>query len=326
MKTIRMKQVTSFLLVALVMLLVAGCSQPAKVHKVGILQVSPALTIAEGPITEGMVELGYVEGENVEYVYKNAMGNMDDLNSFAAELLDQVDVLVTIGTPSAAAANKANEGKDVPIVFYLTSDAVKLGLVQSYSQPGGRATGVMTGSEDTAGKRLEILLKMNPDIKNVLAVYSTNPIMLLEQEKLREAAATLGLTLVEHQISSAEEAIAAYQSVQPGEVDAIHVPADVVVAAAEEAIAVLSVRDQIPNIYVGKKDTSVAAYGPDFKTAGPQVAALVDKILNGADPATLPVEIPKKFNLIINMNVVEQIGLTLSEDVLQIADVVIGAE
>jgi putative ABC transport system substrate-binding protein len=321
------KQILSILLVLLIVLSSACCKEPEpEVYTVGILQISDALTIAEGPFKEGMAALGYVEGENLVYEYRNAQGNMDDLNRFAEELLAETDILVCISTYVAVAVKKASEGKDPPIVFYLVADAVELGLVESYSQPGGNATGVMTGSEDTAGKRLEILLKMDPDIENVLAVYSTNPVMQPEHERLREAAGTLGLTLVEHQISSTEEAAAVFESIQPGEVDAIHIPADTMIADAEDAIIALSVREQIPNIYVGKKNTSLAAYGPDFMTAGPQVAAMVDKILKGTDPASIPVEIPKKFNLIINLGVAEQIGLTLPDEVLEIADVVIEAQ
>ncbi|HDQ73218.1 MAG TPA: hypothetical protein ENN19_14165 [Chloroflexi bacterium] len=323
-----MKTAKHLLLILVLMLpVLASCKSDPEVdmHKVGLLQINETMVIAEGPFKQGMEDLNYVEGENLIYVYRSVDGNVGDLERLAQELVDEgVEVIVCISTQAAIAAHKVTQGTGIPVVFYLVADPANAGLVESYNHPGGNTTGVITGSEPTSGKRLEILQKVNPDIQNVLSLYSTDPTMLPAQEELRTAADQLGLTLVEHQVSNPDEARAAVNAVEPGTVDAIHIPADAMIAnATEDAVLALSTRDRIPNIYVARKSKGLLAYGPSISNAGPQVALMVSKILKGSDPASIPVELPKKFDLIVNLDIAEQIDVDIPEDVLKIADVII---
>jgi putative ABC transport system substrate-binding protein len=272
-----------------------------------------------------MAELGYEEGENIVYLRRNAQGNMEDLERFAQEMVaEDVDLIVTITTPSSVIARQVSEGTEIPIVFIMVSDPIGAGLVQSFTQPGGRVTGIIDGDAETVGKRLELLQQMAPDISRVLSVYTFEEALLPAEENLRAAAATLGLALVERQVPTTEEARAAFAAVQPGEVDALFIPSDGLIVDAQDAIMSLAVRDGLPTVGPGGvSDFSVASYGANFYQAGVQGASLADKVVRGAEPASLPVEIARKFDLILNLRVAEQVGLTIPEEVLGLADVVL---
>jgi len=322
-----MKSLQTLLVIAFVILSLTGCQggQPeTETYKIGILQLVDALSEVEDGFRAGMAELGYTEGENVVYMRQNAQANMEDLARFAQEMVDEeVDVIVAITTPSAIKALEASEGTDIPVVFIMVSDPIRAGLVESFAAPGGRVTGIADGMNESAGKRLELLQKLAPDIQTVLSVYSDEESLLPAEENLRQAAKQLGLTLVEQQVSTSEEAAAAFQAIQPGEVDAIFVPADGTISDAHSDILALAIRERIPCIYGGSEEDALAAYGPNFFSSGSQAASLVDKVLRGVDPGTLPVEFVKKFDLVIDLNIAKQIDLTIPDDVLNIADTII---
>jgi putative ABC transport system substrate-binding protein len=312
---------------ALVMFLVVACqhssSQP-QTYLVGILQFVDMLTDVEDGFKAGMAELGYIEGENVEYVRRSAQGNMDVLDRLAQELVDeQADLIVSITTPASVAVQQAIKGTDTPVVFVLVSDPVQAGLVDTLKKPGGNMTGIRDAGTITAGKRLELLYKMTPGIQTVLSVYSYQESLLAAEEQVREAAKKLGLTLVEKQVHTAEEAVVAFQSIQPDEIDAIYVASDGIITEAQEAIQALAMRDHLPYIFPGKAPGVLAFHGENIPASGRQAASLADKILQGESPATLPVEFTNEFYLGIDVGMAEEMGVTLSEEILAIADEVI---
>lgn len=313
-----------WLLISLVLLGLVGCngsqSQP-KTYKIGILQLVSVLADVEEGFKAGMTELGYTEGENVSYLQRNANANMDDLERFAQEFVDEeVDLIVTITTPSSVTALEVSEGTGIPIVFIMVSDPVGAGLVETLTRPGGRVTGIIDGDMETVGKRLELLLKIAPDTQRVLSVYSTEVALLPAEENLRQAAATLGVELVEKQVQTTDEASAAFRAIQPGEADAIFMQSDGLIVAAEEAILELGLRDGMPQVGPGgTSHFSVASYGANFFGAGAQGASLADKILKGAEPATVPVELPRQFDFILNRGIAQQMGLIIPEDALSLA-------
>jgi len=314
-------------MVVLVVFVSVGCSgqQKAETFKVGVLQLVDVLADVEDGFKAGMADLGYTEGENVTYLQRNANANMDDLQRFAQEFVgEKVDLIVSITTPSSVTAMEAGKDAGIPVVFVMVSDPIGAGLVKSLTQPGGQVTGIMDGDTETVGKRLEILLGLAPGIQKVLSVYSFEEALLPAEENLRQAAATLGVELVERQVQTTEEARTAFLSIEPGEVDAIFIPSDGLIVDAQDAIMELAVRDGLPTVGPGGvSDFSVASYGANFYQAGVQGATLADKILNGSDPATLPVEIAREFDLILNLRVANQIGLTVPENMLNLADVVL---
>ena len=305
--------------------LIAACQQEQpRIYKVGILQFIDLLVEVEEGFKTGMTDHGYIEGENVVYVYRNAHGNADDLERLGKELVDeQVDLIVSISTPASVAAMRASEDVGTPIVFILVSDPVRAGLVASLKQPGGHITGIRDGGIATTGKRLEFLSMMVPDIEKVLSVYSYEESLMPAMQELREAAAKLDLTLVEKQVRTTEEAAAVFAAIQPGEVDAIFAPSDGVVLNALEEIKALAMRDGLPYILPGRPSETLAFHGENVYQSGWQAASLADKIVRGSDPATLPVELSKEFVLTVNLRVAEAMGLTLSEEILIVADEVI---
>jgi putative ABC transport system substrate-binding protein len=327
-KLIMRKAFVLGLIVIVLLPALAGCggteAQPES-YQIGILQLVDVLADVEEGFKEGMADLGYTEGEKVTYLQRNANGDMDALQRFAQEFVDeQVDLIVTITTPSSVTALNVSEGTGIPIVFIMVSDPIGAGLVQSLTQPGGRVTGIIDGDMETVGKRLELLLKIAPDIQRVLSVYSYEEALLPAEENLRQAAATLGVELVEKQVQTTDEAEATFQAIQPGEADAIFMQSDGLIVAAEDGILELALRDGLPQIGPGgTSHFSVASYGANFYRAGEQGAGLADKILKGAQPANVPVELPRKFDLILNRGIAKQIGLTIPEDALSLADQVI---
>lgn len=311
----------SFIATLLMLLACQGKQPPSPTYKVGILQYVDLLAEIEDGFKAGMAEWGYVEGENIVYLTRNAHGAIDDLDRLAQELLaEHVDLIVSITTPASLAAMRASAGTDTPIVFILVSDPVRAGLVASLKQPGGRITGIRDGGTATTGKRLELLTMMMPGIQRVLVVYSHEESLLPARDELRQAAAKLGLTLVEKQVYTTEEAIAVFRAVQPGEVDAIFVPSDGIILDAMDEIAALATRAHLPYILPGKAPGALAFHGENVYQSGRQAASLASKILQGGDPATLPVELSKEFYLAIDLRVADAMGLTLSEEILVVAD------
>jgi putative tryptophan/tyrosine transport system substrate-binding protein len=322
------KAVVLCLLIALLVLGSVGCNgTPAQpeTYKIGILQLVDVLADVEEGFKAGMTDLGYTEGEKVNYLQRNAQGNMDDLQRFAHEFVDEkVDLIVSITTPSSVTAMKASEGTGIPVVFIMVSDPVGAGLVEHLTKPGGRVTGIIDGDMETVGKRLELLLKIAPETKRVLSVYSYEEALLPAEENLRQAAMTLGVELVERQVHTTDEARAAFRAIQPGEADAIFLQSDGLIVDAQDAILEVGLRDRLPQVGPGGvSQFAVASYGANFHRAGVQGASLADKILKGADPASVPVELPRKFDLILNRGIAEKMGLTIPVDVLGLADEVV---
>jgi putative ABC transport system substrate-binding protein len=335
--------------VAVFALLVSGCGKDSKpkTYKVGIYtEGAERAEIVEG-FKASMAELGYVEGQNIVYIESDSLSDesgedeSEEQTGVQALVDEQVDLILTGDKPSTTAAAQVSEEAGIPIVFTYGQGAldweveipplestgnqtITLKLVDSYTRPGGRVTGVTSGIEESVGKRLESLKRMAPDIKVVLWGYMPEWAPPSSVEDCRESAAALGLELVETHIESIDNPGAVFDAIQPGEVDALFV--DMAAAAlANEAIVALAERDGLPAVYPYTFPGALAVYGANGHQSGAQAASLADKILRGQDPGSLPIEFPKKLEWTIDLGVAERIGLTVPEAVLNIADVVIPA-
>jgi putative ABC transport system substrate-binding protein len=339
--TTRKKKTLSLFLVALALLLLTACggkTQP-KTYKIGFFTEGQVRdNIVEG-FKAGMAELGYVEGENIAYVgmtmddaeVLERLADFEDPTLFwptmvQERLLDeQVDLIVTADGPTTGMVLAVSEDAGTPIVFTHGTGVAAWPFVESYAHPGGRVTGITSGIDESTGKRMELLKKISPDIKTVLWVYWPFAVITPTLELHRESAAALGLELDERPLTEENWNVAAiYESIQPGEVDAIFGE----VAAAYQApaeIAALAERDGLPNIQPSYIPGALAVYSSNGYQSGLQAASLVDKILRGEDPGSLPVEFPEKIELTIDLGVAEEIGLTIPDEVLRIADTVIPA-
>jgi putative tryptophan/tyrosine transport system substrate-binding protein len=320
--------VTVFLFVPLSF---AEAQQPKKVPRIGYLSgVDPAResTRAEA-FRLALRELGYIEGQNITIEYRYAEGKRDRYPALAAELVRlKVDIIVG---PSGSAPIRAamNATKTVPIVMMsLAADPVEAGFVESLARPGGHVTGLTTLSRELGGKRLELLKEAVPKVARVAVLYdAANPGNVREvKEELPVAARALGLTIQPWEVRDAdgfEKVFAALSKQRP---EGLYVPPGPLMAANEKRIAGFALKSRLPSVYSNREAVDTGGlmyYGADLADSYRRAAYYVDRILRGAKPADLPVEQPKKFELVINLKTAKQIGLKIPQRVLERADKVI---
>jgi putative tryptophan/tyrosine transport system substrate-binding protein len=236
-------------------------------------------------------------------------------------------VIVVSGTPAALAAKKATT--NVPIIIATSADPVGAGLVASLARPGGNVTGLSALSADLNTKRLEILKDTVPKLLRVgvLRLQNAGIAQELQLQELRSAAVTLNLKLEEIDTEPELKALEnAFRVAKERQVIAIITTSNRPFFAERKRIVALAVTHRLPVIYPQSEyadDGGLLSYGVDFDDLYRRTAAYVDKILRGAKPADLPVEQPRKFDLVINLKAAKQIGLTIPPQVLARADKVI---
>ncbi len=314
-------------------LLVSGWSLPGGVGaderdrpiRIGVLTPSwgpPPQVIG---LRDGLQELGYREGEQFVIGVRFTQGNIRALHAAALELVKLGPDFIFAHRDGAAKAAKNATGR-IPIVFVGVDDPVGLGLVQSFGRPGGKITGVTDLRLELGPKRLEVFHEMVPGLKRVLYPYNpTDTYSVMGAKVYREAARRLGIELVEKTVRTEEEARVALAQVRKGEVDGIlrpaspslNIPGFILEAAAQRAIPTMF------NSTFWVERGALASYGPDEYETGRQAARLVDKILKGAKPAEIPVEVNTKIRFTINMKVAKALGLAIAPEVLYRADKVI---
>ena len=310
---------------------IAEAQQAKKVSRIGYLSgVDAARESARAELFRlALRELGYIEGQNIAIEYRYAEGKRDGYRALAAELV-RLNVDVIVG-PSGSAPIRAamNATKTIPIVMMsLAADPVEAGLVESLARPGGNVTGITTLSRELGGKRLELFKEAVPNIARVAVLYDpANPGNVFDvKEALPVAAHTLGLTIQPREIRAAdgfEKVFAAFSKQRP---EGLYVPPGPLMAANETRIVGLALKRRLPAMYSNREAVDAGGliyYGADLADSYRRAAYYVDKILEGAKPADLPVEQPKKFELIINLKTAKQIGLTIPPNVLARADKVI---
>ena len=296
-----------------------------KVFKIGLLDTGLGANFAV-PFVGKLVELGYVEGKNVVIERRSAEGNAELLAGLAADLVrQQVDVIVTAGTPAGFAAKKATS--TIPIVLGANSDPVGVGLVASLARPGGNATGNSLMAPDLSAKRLEILHTLAPEIARIAILWdSSNPGMAERVRETKIAADQSHVvlhTVGPRNLNELETAFADLLNARP---DAILVTAEAFTRQHLVRILDFANNNKIPAMF---EDSSYVAagglmsYGPDYQDVFRKAAVFVDKILKGAKPADLPIEQPTKFELAINLKTAKAIGLSIPPTLLTTADKVI---
>ena len=293
--------------------------------KIGLLDTGLGAAFAV-PFMHKLVELGYVEGRNVVIERKSAEGNPDRLKDLAADLVrQQVDVIVTAGTPAAFAAKKATS--TIPIVFGAISDPVGVGLVASLARPGGNATGNSLMAPDLSAKRLDILHTLAPSISRFAILWdSSNPGMAERVRETKTAADQSHVLLHVVGPRNLDELDAAFGDLLDARPDALLVTAEAFTRQHLARILDFANNNKIPAMF--EDSAFVAAgglmsYGPDYQDVFRKAAIFVDKILKGAKPADLPIEQPTKFELVINLKTAKVLGLEIPPKLLALADRVI---
>jgi putative ABC transport system substrate-binding protein len=306
----------------------AQAQQGAKIPRLGFLAASigPGEGNRPVPVTEGLRELGYVEGKNIVIEWRQAEGKLDRLAEFARELVRlKVDVILTGGSTATRAAKEATA--TIPIVMIQDNDPVSSGFIASLARPGGNITGLSTLRPEISGKRLELLKEIVPGLSRVAVLGSANNPG--NAEGLKETEVAGGALKVQIQyldVQAVKDIEAAFRDARTERVDAALVLGGPIFNVNRRALADHAAKSRLPTIYV--RQTFVTAggllsYGINIADLQRRAATYVDKILKGAKPAELPVEQPTKFELVINLKTAKQIGLTIPPNMLARADRVI---
>jgi ABC-type uncharacterized transport system substrate-binding protein len=293
--------------------------------KIGLLDtgLGAAFTV---PFMRKLGQLGYVEGKNVVIERKSAQGNAERLNEFVADLVrEQVDVIVTAGTPAGVAAKKATS--TIPIVLGAISDPVGVGLVASLARPGGNATGNSLMAPDLSAKRLDILRTLAPGFTRFAILWdSSNPGMAKRVQETQIAASQLHVLLRPVGPRNLDELDAAFAELLQARPDALLVTAEAFTRRYLARIVDFANSNKIPAMFEDRvyvEAGGLMSYGPDYQAVFEKAAVFVDKILKGAKPADLPIEQPTKFELVINLKTAKVLGLELPPQLLALTDKVI---
>jgi len=306
--------------------LAARAQQAEKLPTIGFLGASPSIESQRvAAFVQRLRELAWVDGRNLAIEYRWAEGSTERFVEITTEFVRRkVDVIVTVTTPATLAAKQATAV--IPIVFAVVSDPVGTGLVASLARPGGNITGLVNQASDIAGKRLDLLREVVPDLRRLaIMAHVDNPASVLEMGEAQEAARKLGLEVTTSEIRRAEDIASAFEALK-GLADALYLCPDLLMLTNRTRINILAVGARLPTIHTlreGVEAGGLMSYGANFPDLLRRAADFVDKILRGTKPADLPVEQPTKFDLVINITTAKALGLEIPPMLLARADEVI---
>ena len=299
---------------------VAVGAQPAAAPKVGVLVAGvPDPTPFWQLFREGLRGLGYVEGRSILFEYRSAEGKPGLLPQLAADLVSlKVDIIVTWQTPTVWAAKEAT--KEIPIVMADAGDPVGTGLVGSLAHPGGNITGIAGVTAELAGKSVELIREMLPDARRVTAVCNgSDPFSRPFLEQIELGGRSAGVAIQPVMLRGSGELDLAFRQAGQQKADAIIVQPSLSTKLAAE----LALQYRIPTVCVPRwfaEEGGLMSYSPRYSDLYRQAATYVDRILKGAKPGELPVEQPKKFELVVNLKTAKALGITVPPTLLARAD------
>jgi putative ABC transport system substrate-binding protein len=303
----------------------AEAQQPVRTPRIGYL--SPSNRTSESArseaIRQALGELGYIEGQNIATEYRYAQGKGNRYPELAAELVRlKVDIIVVAGGGRTILAAK-NATRTIPIVMVgAVFDPVEAGVIDSLARPGGNVTGLTNLAVELGGKRLELLKEAVPKIARVAVLYDPAlPFIVVEvKEVLPVAARALGLTLRTWEVRDTDGFEKVFATLNKQRPDGLYVPGPgPLMSDNQKRIVGFTLKSRLPSMYYNREHVEAGglmSYGADLADSYRRVAYYVDKILKGAKPADLPVEQPRKFELIINLKTAKQIGLTIPQSLL----------
>jgi ABC-type uncharacterized transport system substrate-binding protein len=308
--------------VAVALPLAAHAQQGAKIPRIGIIDDAPMWQT----FRQALRELGYIEGQTVNYEYRYSEGAPDRLATVVGELIRRpVDLIATFGTPPTQAAKAATA--TIPIVMIGIGDPVRAGLVSSLGRPGGNITGNTVLSPDLGAKRLQILREAISSVSRV--AYLANPDNVGTMATLAElelAAASAGVTLLGIEVGSGTDFNGAFTAMLRARPDALLVSNDPLHQLHINWIIAFLAQHRLPGMFQAKENVAAGgfmSYGASVPDLFRRAASYVHRILQGAKPADLPVELPTKFDLAINLRTARALGVDLPPLLLARADEVI---
>jgi len=297
---------------------------PATIRRVGLSLGSEASTHLRAAFTQGMLDLGWLEGKNIEYRLVYSRGDVDRLDALASELVEQrVEVIVTSTSQFARAAQRAT--KTIPIVMAGVLNAVGAGFIASLAKPGGNITGITTQQEEVLGKLIGILHEIAPEARRIAILLNENhPSHVLFWAGAQSACAALDLVPLRVVASAPGQLGAAIEQIIRQRAQAVAVIPDSLYFLERANLEALNTR--LPVGYQLREHVDAGgllSYGADLAANWRHAATYVDEILKGAKPANLPVEQAPKYELVINLKTAKALGLTIPPSLLLRADEVI---
>jgi putative ABC transport system substrate-binding protein len=306
-----------------------GIGQPVvTIRRVGWLTVGAEASRAHllATLKQGMQDLGWQEGKNIEYRIVRADGDMSRLDASASELLRQnVDVIVVGNAPVARALQRAT--KTIPIVMANVADPAGNGLVATLAKPGGNITGIANLYDEVLGKLIGVLHELAPSVRRVaILLNETNPLHPVFWAAGQSACTALGLVALRVVASAPAQLGAVVDEIVRQRAQAAVVVTDAMYFTERVKLQELIQTIRLPVAYALREHVvagGLLSYGADLAANYRQAAKYVDKILKGAKPADLPVEQATKFDLVINLKTAKTLGLTIPQSLLLRADEVI---
>jgi len=294
-----------------------------RVTVIGAVAPLPAMVSA---FREALQQRGWTEGKNLSIDVRWPKGSFAQEPGLISEVLhSNVDVIVAWATPSALAARRATS--TIPIVFLGISDPVGSGLAASFAHPGGNATGSSNAAPDLSAKLLGVFVQLAPGMSSVgLVVNPANPGAVAQMDGTRRAVHALGLQSQVVNAGTLEEYERAFARLKIGGVNGVLLLADPSNDAYAGKIAELAQQYSLPTAFQLRNNVAAGglmSYGADNNDQFRLAAFYVDRILRGEKPADLPVQLPTKFELVINLKTAKALGLTIPPTLLSTADEVI---
>src|SRR5262249_5116869 len=309
--------------------LAARAQQGERMRRIGVLTIlaenDPEVKAWLAAFQDGLQQLGWTQGRNISIDYRWAGEDRERLRAYAAELVKMSpDVLFAATTPALAALHR--ETRSLPIVFAQVSDPVKLGLVANLARPGGNITGFTTVEHAIGGKWLELIRDTAPGLTRVAIIFEVdNPSQPAYLQAIEAAAPAFGVELTRAGVRNAAEIEGVIDAFARSKGALIVVPSAVGISHRDLIIA-LAALHRLPAVYpyrVFARSGGFLAYGVGLTDPYRRAAGYVDRILKGAKPGDLPVQLATKFELVVNLKTAKALGLTIPEPFLQHADEVI---
>src|SRR5438876_133161 len=307
---------------------VADAQQAGKTYRIGYLAVGARSMDGAPPasLRQALQELGYSEGKNVIYAGRWAEARREELPALAAELVAlKVDLIITFGSPAAAAAKEASS--TIPIVMALSGDPEGVGLVASLARPGGNVTGVTDNATALSAKRLELLKEAVPTASRIAVLWNArDQSMTLRYREIDRAARVLGVSVQPLGVGEPDDFDHAFAAMDRERPDALFMVTDSLTNLNRKRVLDFVEMRRLPAMYEYAslvREGGLISYGPSFDDMFRRTAVYVDKILKGAKPSELPVEQPTRYYLVVNLKTAKALGVTIPQSLLLRADEVI---
>lgn len=305
----------------------AGAQSAEKIRRIGYLGTGTAATNFQKEFVQGLRDLGWVAGENIEITFRFADGKYERLPDLATELVRR-DVELIVAQPTAAAVAASKATRTIPIVMINAGDPDRIGLVESLARPGGNVTGTAYSvGLETIAKGLEILKESIPGARRVAVLSNPgNPAQPIAVANLAHAAQPLRLELLTYEARGPDDFARVFADIGRQRADALFVVAEGLFVLHRTALADLALEHRLPTFHGIRENVAAGglmSYGPSLAHTSRRAAIFADRILRGARPADLAVEQPTKFELVINLGTAKALGLTIPQPILLRADEVI---